>query len=324
MNKGLLALRRRFAALQHRTTLIAVAGALLAGGFVAGYRAHVLAEGAPTDQPLFYSGTLEVDGMPASGEYTVIMTLHDAATAGNELCGTEAKTMVDAGRFRIDASDCAEAVAAEPDAWVAVRFEGSDGVEHAIPERAKIGAVPYAMEAQHAVSASSPSGALATTIQQLTERVNALEAVGSATRSSAFLAYKTTPQTIPDDPPNSSPRIVIFDNEVVDANSEYNNATGRFTAKTAGLYEFTCTLAWSANANSNGTWEAALELNAFEHVYSGHFGDGVALTKTVTAVMQLKVDDDVTCTGLTTQAGGTPLNINSGSTYNTFAGHRIR
>ena len=307
---------------RRRTTLIALAGGLLAVGLIAGYCAHVLAEGAPTDQPLFYSGTLEVDGMPASGEYTVIMTLHDAATAGNELCGTESKTMVDAGRFRIDASDCAEAVADEPDAWVAVRFKGSDGVEHAIPERAKIGAVPYAMEAQHAVSASSPSGALATTIQQLTERVNALEA--RAPRTSAFLAYKTTAQTIPDNPPNSSPRIVVFDNEVFDENSEYNPATGRFTAKAAGLYEFSCTIAWNAGANSNGTWEVALEVDAFEHVYSGHYGDGVALTKTVTAVIELEFDDDVTCTGLTTQAGGTALSVNSGSTFNTFAGHRIR
>jgi hypothetical protein len=132
------------------------------------------------------------------------------------------------------------------------------------------------------------------------------------------------PQTIPDNPPNSSPRTVVFEDERLDANNEYNPATGRFTAKAAGLYQFHCTIAWNAGANSNGTWEAAIEVNAFEHVYSGHYGDGVALTKTATAAIELEPNDDVTCTGLTTEAGGTALNVHSGSTFNTFAGYRIR
>ena len=305
-----------------RAAIIALATATLAGAFVAGYRAHVLAEGAPTMQPLFYSGTLEVDGALASGEYTVVMTLHDDATAGNELCGVESKTTVEGGRFRIDASDCAAAVAGEPDAWVQVVFTGGDGVEHVLPERAKIGAVPYALEAQHAVSASSPSGSFATTIQQLTERVSALEA-GSA-HSSAFLAYKDKPQTIPDNPVNSTPRIVVFDDVRFDASNEYDEMNGRFTAKAGGLYEFSCTIAWDVDVSADGTWEVALELNGSELIYNGHYGDGKALTKTLTTVLELEQNDDVTCNGLTTQAGGTPLFVGFNGTFNSFSGHRIR
>lgn len=118
-----------------------------------GYVVH--AEGAPTTQPLFYSGVLEDAGVLAEGAYTIRLTLHDAVTAGAVVCMSETVDVpVVAGRFRMDVSDCADELQVEPDAWAAVQFTGSDGTPHAIPGRTKVGAVPYAMEAKHAVSAT--------------------------------------------------------------------------------------------------------------------------------------------------------------------------
>jgi len=300
---------------KRRGVLLVLATSLFACAFAAGYRAHVLAEGAPTQQPLFYSGTLEVSGAPASGEYTVTMTLHDTATGGNELCGTESKAMVEGGRFRIDASDCREAVADEPDSWIAVSFTGSDGVEHAIPGRAKVGAVPYALQADHAVSASSPAGALATTIQQLTERMNALE---TAPRASAFIAHKTTAQPIG----MPGGKVVVFDDVQIDIGNEYDEATGNFVAKAAGLYEFSCTIVFDLQENTVATYEVAFAFNGSELTFSGHYGDGAAATRTLTRLIKMEAGDVVACTALQTLGATVPLLIN-GSGYNTFSGYRL-
>jgi hypothetical protein len=304
--------------IKRRAILIALATGLFTCAFVAGYRAHVLAEGAPTKQPLFYSGTLETGGAPASGEYTVTMTLHDAASGGNELCGVESKAMVESGRFRIDASDCQEAIADQPDTWIAVSFAGSDGVEHAIPGRSKVGAVPYALEADHAISASTPSGALATTIQQLSDRVNALESATGPARTSAFIAYKSSPQTIVDGPGQA----VVFEDERLDLGDEYDKTSGKFTVKNPGLYEFSCTIAFDAESTVLGTWEVSIALNGWEHTYDGHYGDGVAATRSLTSVLQLNTGDVVTCTGLVSVASA-QLNVTTSPTYNAFSGHRL-
>src|SRR5262245_30313757 len=102
--------------------LVAFGACLLASAFGAGYGMIVLAQGAPTKQPLFYSGVLEVDGAAANGDYKVKLALYDADTAGESLCSVEADAEVDDGHFRIDASECAGALADEPDAWVQLSF----------------------------------------------------------------------------------------------------------------------------------------------------------------------------------------------------------
>jgi hypothetical protein len=129
--------------------------------FVSGYGVRVLAEGAPNEQLLFYSGTLEVDGALATGEHTVKLVLYSAETDGDELCSIERMAEVESGRFRIDASDCAHAVRSENEVWVGVAFRGPDGVERAIAGRSKIGAVPYALEADNAWQASFKSSPIA-------------------------------------------------------------------------------------------------------------------------------------------------------------------
>ena len=174
-------------AFRHGRAWIAVAALLT---FLGGYGVRVLAEGAPTEQPLFYSGTLEVDGALASGEHTVMLELYDAQSGGAELCAVESEAEVENGRFRIDASACADAMRSSADVWVAVAFRDGGGIERAIAGRSKVGAVPYALEADHAKAAAAATGALRTQLQELTDRIAALE--GGAPTSTAFHAVKVT------------------------------------------------------------------------------------------------------------------------------------
>ncbi len=283
-------------------------------GLVGGYRLRVLAEGAPEQSPLFYSGTLEQDGAAVNGDYTVTLTLYDAATGGGALCEVESAAEVENGRFRIDASGGADDLRAEPDAWAAVTFEGSDGVARAIEGRIKIGAVPFALEADHAVNASNASGALASSLQSLTERVAAIEA-GSA-QGSAFLAIAKQPQSIKTDGWD----YVIFDQEEFDLGDEYNHTTGVFTAKRAGLYEFSCVVAWAAADGLSGLWEAALHVNEFERYYNGDVTPGKSVTRSVHGILKLAKDDRVRCSGLQ-EAVSQPLNVDHN--YTVFAGRRF-
>jgi hypothetical protein len=142
-------------------SLLGVGSALLVAG-LAGYGLRVYAEGAPTVKPMFYAGTLEASGRLASGAHSIALTLYDAETAGNQVCVSQTPNVpVEGGRFRVEVSaDCVTKMRAQPDVWVELKFTGPDGVPHELPLRTKVGAMPYAMEAQHAVSASSASSAV--------------------------------------------------------------------------------------------------------------------------------------------------------------------
>lgn len=94
---------------------------ILGLAFSLGYRAR--AGGAPTTQPLFYAGTLEDDGQLPTDTYDITLKLFDMPTGGTELCSqTVADTPVEAGRFRIDASNCADTVKDHPDVYVELSF----------------------------------------------------------------------------------------------------------------------------------------------------------------------------------------------------------
>lgn len=154
----------------------------------AGYGLRVYAEGAPTQQPVFYAGMIEANGKPATGLHSIAMALYEAQAGGGPLCTSEStKVPVEAGRFRVEVSaDCVASMRARGDVWAALKFTGPDGVPHELPERSKLGAVPYAMEAQHSVSASNADkasqcdaagagGKLASSLSELQGRVAALE-----------------------------------------------------------------------------------------------------------------------------------------------------
>jgi hypothetical protein len=86
--------------------------------------------------------------------HNIQVILYDAVTAGNNLCQTASASMnIVNGRFAVQLPDtCTAAVGANSSAWVDVLVDGSD------TGRTKLGAVPYAVEANHAASASSVTG----------------------------------------------------------------------------------------------------------------------------------------------------------------------
>ena len=138
---------------RHQTFALA---ALLAFAAAAWRSGRARADGTPADaSALTYSGMLDDGtGRPVEGPRSVTVRLWDAASNGAAVCATTASsTPVTAGRFRValDAT-CAAAVRANPDLWAEVSVDATT-----FP-RARVAAVPYALEAGRA---SGASGALA-------------------------------------------------------------------------------------------------------------------------------------------------------------------
>jgi formylglycine-generating enzyme required for sulfatase activity len=126
-----------------RRRLVAAAALLLAVGVgVTYWSRQAAAEGVPTSEPLWFSGTLADGGAPVDGARDVTIRMFDADTGGAEVCATEALgARVAAGRFRIAlAAGCVAAVHANAELWVQVEVGGVN------LGRTKIGAVPYALE----------------------------------------------------------------------------------------------------------------------------------------------------------------------------------
>ena len=301
------------------TKRILIALSACTATFIGGYGVRVLAEGAPAEQPLFYSGVLESNGSLASGEHTITLELFDAQSGGNQVCAIERTSEVTSGRFRIDASECADAMRENADVWVAVSFLGDDGVERTISGRSKVGAVPYALEADRAKVASAASGELEATIAQLTTRIAALEAGGSGgppVSLTAFQAIKTT-----QGPLSEGGTQLVFDDEVFDLTDEHDPETGLFIPKEAGRYEFFCSIAWDiADDGPAGTFEAAIIVDGSERVYNGFYGEGRYATRQVHAVVELEAGQEVHCASWQSDATVT-LNLRYGLT--TFEGRRF-
>jgi len=137
-------------------------GGVVVVGLVAAYffgRAH--AAGVPSTQPLFYAGTLtDMSGAPASGSHGFIVKLYTDATTTSAACTFASAATVTSGRFRLQLDDtCTAAVHANPDLWLELTVDTQP-----FP-RAKLGAVPYALEAANAsaVPLSGISGVTPTT-----------------------------------------------------------------------------------------------------------------------------------------------------------------
>lgn len=125
-------------------------GACLVVGVVAYRVGRARADGVPAMNPLYYGGVLNDGGRAVEGTRAVTVRLWDAATAGTTVCTTSAgATTFTGGRFRValDAT-CVGAVRANPELWAEVQVEGT------VFPRAKLGAVPYALEAGRATAAA--------------------------------------------------------------------------------------------------------------------------------------------------------------------------
>ena len=138
----------------------AAAAALLAPAIgLAAWAAH--ADGIPAEPAMYYSGTLEEDGFPVDGMRDIRLVLWDDPTStavGNRLCRATppGDTMVEEGRFRIPLEDtgaCTQAIRDHSEVWIEVI------VESVSLGRSKIGAVPYAIEAESAQN-GAPAGSI--------------------------------------------------------------------------------------------------------------------------------------------------------------------
>ncbi len=139
---------------RRRIAISVAAVAVGIGGTLAVQR--VLAAGVPTTATLTYSGELALpDGTAVEGKRNIGLALYDAVTAGKRVCDVvSAEVDVVRGRFQIPlVQACADAVKATPDLWVDVQVDGAS------IGRTKLGAVPYALEAGHALRADQASRA---------------------------------------------------------------------------------------------------------------------------------------------------------------------
>jgi hypothetical protein len=131
-------------------TLLAAAAVFAAAAAVLMKRAE--AEGIPSAPALHYSGTLVENGVPVSAVKNMGVSLWTAESAGSMVCERmRAPVEVQAGRFRIALDACLTGVRANQNLWVQVDVDGSSS---SLPRR-KLGAVPYAVEAERASQLSA-------------------------------------------------------------------------------------------------------------------------------------------------------------------------
>jgi hypothetical protein len=122
------------------------------GYFIGGARAS----GIPTTQPLTYSGVLtDTSGVPLTGTKNIQIAIWDAAANGNQQCSIgPASQALSAGGFQVALPQaCLTAVHGATELWVEVFVDGSS------LGRSKLGATPYSVESDHAVSATSATNA---------------------------------------------------------------------------------------------------------------------------------------------------------------------
>ena len=152
--------------------VLGIASLGLAAGL--GYAIRARASGIPSTGALSYAGVLDDANGPITGSHNIQVILYDAATSGNALCQTASAALnLSNGQFSVLLPDaCTTAVAGNPNVWVDVLVDGSD------LGATKIGAVPYAVEANH-----TPNADHATTA---TNATTAATASPSAARRGAW------------------------------------------------------------------------------------------------------------------------------------------
>jgi hypothetical protein len=174
-----------------RRTKIVIGVMSLGLATAAGYAIRAAASGVPASNALSYAGVLEDSNGPINGSHNILLILYDAATAGNNLCQSAPLSLnVQNGHFSVQLPEaCTTAVGANPNVWIDVLVNGAD------TGRTKIGAVPYAVEANHAVNADNATNAMnatsatsanhASTADTATNATNATNATSAANASTA-------------------------------------------------------------------------------------------------------------------------------------------
>jgi hypothetical protein len=143
-------------------------GAVAAVGVAFGYAGGRARAGIPTNQPMTYSGTLtDANGVALSGTKNIQLILWDQPTLGSSQCSTGPVdvTIGALGSFQLALpNECTTVVHNLPDLWVELI------VDNVLVPRSKLGAVPFAVEADHAAKASAASGPLKATVDGLVGR----------------------------------------------------------------------------------------------------------------------------------------------------------
>jgi hypothetical protein len=174
-----------------RRLVVSLASLGVAAGLGYALRA-ARAAGIPAANAMSYAGLLEDATGPITGMHNIQLYVYDAATAGNILCqSAPAALSVINGRFTVPLPDtCTAAVGTNSDAWIDVLVDGSD------TGRTKIGAVPYAVEANHAVNATSAVNATMSTsaghASTADTATNAVNATNATHASAADMATNAT------------------------------------------------------------------------------------------------------------------------------------
>ena len=222
-----------------------------AGAFASLGVHYVLASGIPTSTPLYYSGTLAESGQLVDGVRSITVTLFaDGNTTGNSICTTTASVTVSAGRFRLPLADqCKTAINQNPNAQVLVMAGASTFGPR------PIGAVPYAIEADHATSATNaaPGGGIASALDGLQSAAHPPSAVQASLSEQAaynlpFSDEALGPTQLPFDVVN------VDSSRDADAGAEFDPSTGLFTPRRSGVYLLQCTASfvWNSKALPTG------------------------------------------------------------------------
>jgi hypothetical protein len=300
---------------------VLIAAGLTAIGALAGAGLKALADGISSPNPLYYAGTLSEGGALVNGTRSITVNLwSDGTTSGSPLCTTVAPTAdVINGRFRISlAGSCKTVVNQNASVWVEV-IDGATSLG-----RSPVGAVPYAVEADHAVNATSAvtaatanaaGGTLATTLSMLQ---------GQAHPASGLHSRLTTALSVASG--HLTP--VAFDVVDFDSNGEYDVTSGAFKPKSAGVYLVTCefqyvmstnTSACSATIQRNGVEVIALDSPTLPPISGG----GSHCVSAVTLTVQAAVGDAIACAAFQVSAGGVAASLDQGTLRNAFSAARI-
>lgn len=290
------------------------AAAIVAAAFVGG---RAWAGGIPAAGALTYSGLLQdATGAALTGtQYVEVKFWNDtaASAAANLLCDTGTPTGIGLvnGRFSIALPDaCTTKVGSNAGIWAEVIVGATANAAGSLG-RAKIGAVPFAVEANHAVSADSASAGLATQLATIQAEVHP---------ASAFRAYLTAATSIP----NQVQTRVIFDHVDFDLATEYDNTTGIFTPKQAGYYLVQCGFEFVGN-NVVGDWNAAILRNGAEVTGTDlEASNGNGISPFVSAVAKLSASDSVTCSVEQISGAAQPLfSTSTTNKRNSFSAARL-
>lgn len=279
--------------------------AALAAGYWAG---RAQAEGIPTAGALVYSGVLtDASGKPLSGLQSVQIRLWnsespDAGATADPLCfvGPDSQPLAADGSFRVPLDKCADVIHKNSNLWADVLVAGES------LGRVKLGAVPYALEADHATSASlatkanTAGGDLEKTVANLTARLAQLEAKDVHV---AFFAYHDAGGG------DQSTTSIWPGNKVLfNEGNGYSTSTYQFTAPVAGDYVF----AWNAYTNV-AAGRTFLRVNGADQTQTDSNGKAISL------VLKLNKGDVVSLGGTT----GYPMTWFGAFAHNSFAGYLL-